>query len=103
MQIELTNAFGQSLSVNYSSTNVHICDSHTVNKAEVAGWVKLIKETGNQNGYVYPRSESSWIREWKAHNVLFKWSICPDRTKDVDLEFKVKFLYKIGYFILSLM
>ena len=103
MQIELTNTLGQSLSVNYSLTNVHICKSYAIAKTDIASWVKLIKETGNQNGYVYSRSESSWIREWKAHNLLFKWGVCPDRTKDVDLELKVKFLYKIAYFILSLM
>lgn len=102
MEIEVTNAHGQSLLVKYSTTNVHINNSYTINKSDIAAWVKLIKEAGIKNGYIYPRSESSWIREWKAHNLLFKMGIYPERTRDVDLELNEKALYKTAYFILSL-
>ena len=41
------------------------------------------------------------ICEWRAHNLLWSLGIKRERTKTVDLELKVKWYYKIGYFILS--
>lgn len=101
MEVEVTNTLGQSLLVKYSTTNVHINNSYTINKSDIAAWVKLIKAVGAKNGYVYSRSEASWIEEWKAHNVLYKFGIQPSRTKDVDLNEDETALRKLGYCLLS--
>lgn len=103
MNIQLTNNLGETLTVNYSSNNVHIYNSHLVAKTHIKDWVKEIKAFGIENGYVYSRSDRSWINEWKAHNLLFKWNIEPNRTKDVDLNEGETFLRKIGYFLLSIL
>ena len=48
------------------------------------------------------RSVASYIREWRAHNLLYKWNIKVESTKDVDLDIKETWLRRFGYFILSI-
>lgn len=103
MQIQVTNALNATLTVEYSSTNVHIVNSYKVAPADIAGWVDRIRKVGQENGYTYPRTDKSWIREWKAHNVLYKFGIYPDRTKDVDLNNNEPPLRKLAYLLLSFM
>lgn len=50
---------------------------------------------------IHVRTMFSMICEWRAHNLLWSLGIKRERTKTVDLELKVKWYYKIGYFILS--
>lgn len=103
MDIKLTNECGKSLNVTYSNTNVHINDSYTVANKDIDYWATRIMTYGAENGYVYARSAKSWVSEWKAHNLLFKWGIEPARTKDVDLNENETTIRKIGYFLLSLL
>lgn len=49
------------------------------------------------------RSLFSLINEWRAHNLLFKLNIAPNRTKDVDFTLTDSFLMKLGYFFLSIL
>lgn len=50
---------------------------------------------------IHVRTMFGMICEWRAHNLLWSLGIKRERTKHVDLELKVKWYYKIGYFILS--
>lgn len=50
---------------------------------------------------IHVRTMFGMICEWRAHNLLWSLDIKRERTKTVDLELKVKWYYKIGYFILS--
>lgn len=50
---------------------------------------------------IHVRTMFGMICEWRAHNLLWSLGIKRERTKTVDLELKVKWYYKIGYFILS--
>lgn len=103
MEVILENENQGNLKVRYSSTNVHINDSHIVASKDIASWVALIKSFGAQHGYVYSRTNQSWINEWKAHNLLFKLGIEPERTRDSDLDENETTIRKIGYFLLSLL
>ena len=103
MDAKVTNEKSESLDVKYSFANVHIVDSATIPKEKIADWVKIIKSFGEQNGYEYSRSLKSWINEWRAHNLLFKWGIAPHRTKDVDLNEDESSTRKLGYLLLSLL
>lgn len=44
----------------------------------------------------------SYIREWRAHNTLFRWGVEEDRTRDVDLNINEKKFRRLCYFFLSL-
>lgn len=102
MKAKLTNGRGGTLMVEYSRTNVHINNSYAVAKTDIPDWIEQIKSFGKLYGYEYSRSNKSWDREWKAHNVLYKWGIEPNRTKDVDLDEGETLLRRIGYFLLSI-
>lgn len=56
------------------------------------------------NNYsINKRSMFSIIIEWRAHNLLYNLHICRSRTKDVDIEYPIKWYKVVGYFILSLL
>lgn len=50
---------------------------------------------------IHVRTIFGMICEWRAHNLLWSLGIKRECTKTVDLEIKVKWYYKIGYFVLS--
>ena len=103
MNAKVTNARGESLDVRYSATNVHINNSYLVGKDRIPEWVKVIKSFGEQNGYTYSRSNQSWINEWKAHNLLYKCGVSPNRTRDVDLNEDETSIRELGYSLLSIL
>ncbi len=54
---------------------------------------KVMKEILYAFQYKHPelkfnRGLNDLIREWVAHNRLYKWGIQPEKTKHVDLEFE---------------
>lgn len=102
MNMKLTNGKGDTLMVKYTKTNIHIYNSYAVKKSDIANWIKQIRSFGKLYGCTYMRSDKSWIKEWKAHNVLYKWGIEPDRTKDVDLNEDETLLRRICYSLLSI-
>lgn len=50
----------------------------------------------------FNRSNENLVNEWVAHNRLYKWGIKPEKTKDVDLEFKEPKLNILVYKILGI-
>ena len=103
MEILLQSENKGNLKVRYSRTNVHVYDSFMVPSKDIEFWVTYIVLQGDKSGFVYSRSADSWIREWKAHNLLFKLGIEPARTRDVDLNEDETTIRKVGYFLLSLL
>ena len=47
------------------------------------------------------RSINSYVREWRAHNFLYKCKIKIDSTKDVDLDINETKIRRFFYFIFS--
>lgn len=47
------------------------------------------------------RSAGSYVREWRAHNFLYKMNIMVDSTKDTDLDVAEPLWRRVGYFFLS--
>lgn len=103
MEITVKNEKKGNLKVCYSDTNVHVNDSYAISRRDIPSWVACIKSVGEQNGFTYSRSAQSWINEWRAHNLLFKWGIEPARTRDVDLDENESTIRKIAYVLLSLL
>lgn len=51
--------------------------------------------------YKSKRTMKSWIKEWKAHNRLFKLGLFKSHTKDCDLEENEKWYRLLAYQILG--
>lgn len=87
--------------------NIHIHNSYQVTKTED---MKMILDTiMGKSFYVkmtdagFNRSKGSMLREWKAHNVLYKWNYQPNRTKSVDLDENESSWRRFCYFFLSML
>ena len=93
------------LIITLNKDNTHIEDSYTITKKEDMKEILEFLRDGTPEDYViHIRSLKSQIREWRAHNLLYKLGLFKSRTKDVDLDINAdKLFYKVGYFILSVL
>ena len=85
--------------VEYSEKVTKFYDSYTYSDSEIKQAVKEIIEKRKELELPVTRSESSYVSEWKSHNILYKIGYQRSRTKDVDLEEEIdstrNFLYSI--------
>jgi hypothetical protein len=51
----------------------------------------------------FTRSKESLLREWKAHNILYRWGYEKERTGSVDFSQYESRIRRIGYLILSIL
>lgn len=74
----------------------------TISIKEMKHIINYNKEMFIGNNYsIHKRSMFSIIIEWRAHNLLYDLHIYRSRTKDVDIEYPIKWYKVVGYFILS--
>jgi hypothetical protein len=87
--------------------NIHIHNSYQVKK--VADMKRIIGDFMGKSFYGkmveagFNRSAASMLREWKAHNVLYKWNYEIERTKSVDLDQGESMWRRFCYVFLSLL
>ena len=85
--------------IEYDAGNVRIVDSYKVKKEEdmleVLIWFKL------KTGFRSRRSMDSWIREWKAHNRMYKLGIYRSHSRDCDLEELEKWYRRLVYWFIG--
>ena len=90
----------------YDNLNIHIQDSYQIeDKKELEKAVDHIVESAcfeTLTGIGYTRTRNSLIREWKAHNVLYRKGHEQKRTGSVDLDQHESCIRRIAYFFLSL-
>ncbi len=55
------------------------------------------------SGVFSKRSSSSYVREWCAHNLMYRFKISPKRTRDVDLDARESAFRRFVYFVLSIL
>ena len=90
--------------IQFNSNNIHIKNSFRITTTrEMLKLLKLIRIAAYNRGIVYQRENNSWLREWKAHNVLYKLNIKRDSTKSVDINEGESKGRRFGYFLLSLL
>ena len=89
----------EGVKIKYNRKGLIIEDSYKIQKSErmyaILSWF-IIK-----TGYQSKRTIFSWIKEWKAHNRLYKLGIFKENTKDCDLEENEKLYRLIIYEILG--
>mgnify|MGYP003296888632 CR=1 FL=1 len=91
------------LHISFDELNIHIEDSYQVKtKKEMEAILWIVEGASFNRGISYARKRASWIREWKAHNLLYKLGLFKSRTKSVDLNENESWFKRLGYFILSI-
>ena len=94
---------GNTIEYNFNKTNIHIENSNTIRSvADMKAILNIIKTKAARRNIFYKRSMSSWLREWKSHNILSDHEYQVHRTGSVDLCETESFFRRIGYFILAL-
>lgn len=82
--------------------NIHIINSCIISKHDFKP-ILLEIEDDNPECLVFDfRSIHSLIMEWSCHNCLYNFGIEVERTKDVDLNWPIKWYIKLAYNIFGL-
>lgn len=84
--------------IQYDKTNVRIIDSHKVKEKDMKDilfWFLF------KTGYESKRDIDSWLKEWKAHNRLYRLGLFRSHTKDCDLNEDEKFWRVFFYRIIG--
>ena len=70
-------------------TGTHIEDSCLVtSKEDMRAYLQELRDTSSSEMAVNQRDIESQVREWRSHNLFYKFHVFRSRTKDVDLELK---------------
>ena len=94
--------------IKVSKSNIHIEDSYKVNrKDDMQIVLNDIRATHSlEESDVLKRTDSSLIKEWRVHNVLYNLHLFREHTKDVDLDYPqskiIEIAYSVAYFIVSI-
>ena len=96
--MKITKVFG--VSIRYDDKGITILDSYKItNKTRMYAILSFFRR---QTKYESKRSINSWIREWKAHNRLYKLGLLKKHTKDCDLEENEKWYRLVLYHIIGM-
>jgi hypothetical protein len=87
--------------VNVTENNVHIHDSYKIKgkkrKLEIINAIIAFCPEAFKT-----RTIKSVLREWRAHNVLYKLHIARNSTMHTDIEAHQKLFYKISYLLINI-
>ena len=64
--------------------------------------LQLVEYASKNYNIKYERTIGSWMREWKAHNILYALRIRRSSSQHTDLDEDESLGRRIAYFILSL-
>ena len=96
----------QGLDIKVSKNNINIKDSYKINNRLVMRMIlDVLKNEVKEEHLESPfdkRNIGGMVREWVAHNNLYKLGYKKDRMCNVDLNYPQKWYVPIVYWILSL-
>lgn len=84
---------------NEESKNITIQDGYLTTDKEIQK--VIIQQLLDKYEWFRVRSLKSYLREWRAHNRLYRWGLFKTRTKDVDLNVHEYWWRRLGYFFLG--
>lgn len=87
------------IKIQYNENNIKIINSYKI--TDEYDMFKILWELKFKIKYRYKRTISSWLKEWKTHNFLYKHNLFIKHTKDCDLEEKEKKYRLIIYNIIG--
>lgn len=82
--------------------NIKIIDGYKINKKKDMKSILLLLKQEHPECNTFKRSICSLISEWKTHNRLYRLGLWKSRTKDVDLNFPIKWYVWLGYIIFGI-
>ena len=85
--------------IQYDDGNVRILDSYRI--TEMVEMYNILSWFLYKTGYRSRRNIFSWMKEWKAHNRLYKLGLFKEHTKDCDLEENEKWYRLLLYEIIG--
>lgn len=95
--MKITKILG--VNIEYDAGNIRILDSYKVHSA--AYMQMILNMFMIKTDFRSKRTIKSWIKEWKAHNRLYRLGLFKSHTKDCDLEENEKTHRLIAYEILG--
>ena len=90
----------EDVKIEYDAGNVRIVNSYRVNDVQKMRFVLRVFRTITE--YKSKRTLKSWIKEWKAHNRLYRLGLFKTHMIDCDLEENEKKWRLLAYEILGI-
>ncbi len=84
-----------------TKTNTKILNSYLIERKEIKPTIDEVINKRQAANYPITRSRTSYIRELRAHNLMFKLGLFKKNTKDTDLEEPIKLWKEIIYFLIG--
>lgn len=92
---------GEEYVVSTTPYNIHIENSFKIKKtSDMKNVISLIRQESAPTDLIYSLSETSMIREWKAHNLLYALGLFRSHTESVDLN-ENKWYVRFAYTLIS--
>ena len=80
---------------------IFITDCAQYKAKEIRSGINELREENPDNEGLAKRRNFGYINEWAVHALCFHWGIEPERTKDADLQFDLRCLYRFIYNVLG--
>lgn len=88
--------------ISVTTYNIHIIDSYKIkSRKEKRQILEGLKETEPGCQVLKNRKMCSLINEWTAHNRLYRLGLYRSHTKDVDLEWPIKWWHNVIWNIIG--
>ena len=88
--------------ITVTTNNIHITDGwKTTDKKVMEDALTWVKEN-EPECLVFNRKMKSLVREWTGHNRLYRLGLFKSHTKDVDLEYPIKWYYNLIWNIIGI-
>ena len=101
--IDIRNGDKGIITICFDLKNIKITDSYTMtDPVRMLDTLNFIRKEAQRFNIQYKRTNASWIREWKAHNMLYKAGVQKERTGCTDLNEDESLHRRLGYWFLSL-
>lgn len=92
----------QGLDIKVSKNNINIKDSYKINNRLLMRMILDVLKDEISEEHLESPNISGMVREWVAHNNLYKLGYKKDRMCNVDLNYPQKWYVPIAYWILSI-
>ena len=93
---------GRTIECLIETNNVHIKNSYLIRQpSDMKEILNIIRKWAAEKGFSYKRTVSSWVTEWKAHNILYSRCLERQRSGSVDLNENERKVILLSYKVLA--